>query len=133
MISDYARLHAVHPSICQSGPYLTIRLNRFSEVTVDDLITNGLAPKVIFAYLEAITFTGQTLLIVGEVGTGKTTLAGTVLVLSIPEVPILVIEDTPEIQLEHPHVRYIRTREANSDGAGRVSPLNVSELECVWL
>ena len=50
--------------------------------------------------------------------------------LALPEVAatvpedesILVIEDTPEIRLEHPHVRYVATREANTDGAGRVTP-----------
>jgi pilus assembly protein CpaF len=126
MLGDYARLHAVHPSICQSGPYLTIRLNRFARVTLEDLIESGLAPKEIFAYLEAITFTGQTLLIVGEVGTGKTTLVRALAASIPPEESILVIEDTPEIQLEHPHVRYVRTREANSDGAGRIAP-----AECI--
>lgn len=126
MISDYARIHAVHPSICQGGPYITIRLNRFSSVTIEDLIQSGLAPREIFTYLEALTFSGKTILLVGEVGTGKTTLARA-LAASIPaDESILVIEDTPEIQLEHPHVRYIRTREANSDGAGRVSP-----AECI--
>jgi pilus assembly protein CpaF len=39
-----------------------------------------------------------------------------------PHESILVIEDTPEIRLEHPQVRYLTTREANTDGAGRVSP-----------
>src|SRR5690606_26243088 len=35
---------------------------------------------------------------------------------------LLVIEDTPQIRVEHPHVRYVSTREANADGAGRVAP-----------
>ena len=122
MIGSFARIHAVHKSLCETGPYLTIRLNRFSEVTIEDLIEFGSAPKPIFEYLRGITQGGSTLLVVGEVGTGKTTLARA-LAASVPSCEsILVIEDTPEIQLEHPHVRYMRTREANTDGAGRVSP-----------
>jgi pilus assembly protein CpaF len=81
-----------------------------------------MAPKAVFSYLQGLVYAGKTLLLVGEVGTGKTTLSRA-LAGSIPqEEAILVIEDTPEIRLEHPHVRYVTTREANADGAGRVSP-----------
>jgi len=122
MIGDLARLHVVHQCLCQTGPYMTIRLNRFSRVTMKDLEFKGLAPRPILDYLEGLITAGLTVLLVGEVGTGKTTLARA-LAGSIPaEESILVIEDTPEIQLEHPQVRYVQTREANSDGAGRVTP-----------
>ncbi|MBN8549315.1 MAG: CpaF family protein [Deltaproteobacteria bacterium] len=122
MIGSYARIHVVHRSLCDTGPYLTIRLNRFSSVGVSDLVSCGLAPLELFDYLQALIRGGRTILIVGEVGTGKTTLVRA-LAGSIPmQDSILVIEDTPEIRLEHPHVRYITTREANSDGAGRVAP-----------
>jgi pilus assembly protein CpaF len=61
-------------------------------------------------------------MVVGEVGTGKTTLARA-LASSIPhDESVLVIEDTPEIRLDHPHVRYVSTREENIEGSGRVSP-----------
>ncbi len=122
MIGEFARLHVVHSSICQGGPYLTIRLNRFSTVAVEDLIKSGLAPRGVFDYLQAIILTGQTLLIAGEVSTGKTTLARALAAAIPADQSILVIEDTAEIQLQHPHVRYVRTREANSDGAGKVTP-----------
>lgn len=126
MIGSFARLHAVHRSLCESGPYLTIRFNRFESVGIDDLLHSGLAPLEVLDYLRALIESGRTVLIVGEVGTGKTTLARA-LAASIPsEESILVIEDTPEIKLEHPHVRYVSTREANSDGAGRVTP-----AECI--
>ncbi|MEZ4753890.1 MAG: ATPase, T2SS/T4P/T4SS family [Bdellovibrionota bacterium] len=122
MIEAFARIHAVHKSLCETGPYLTIRLNRFSEVLIKDLVNFGSAPTQVFDYLSNIIKSGATILVVGEVGTGKTTLARA-LAASIPtSESILVIEDTPEIKLEHPHVRYIRTREANTDGAGRISP-----------
>jgi len=122
MIGSFARIHAVHKSLCESGPYLTLRLNRFSSVSSKDLVRFGLAPQGIFDYLNAMVTAGATLLIVGEVGTGKTTLARALASGMPAEESILVIEDTPEIKLEHPHVRYLTTREANTDGAGKVSP-----------
>jgi pilus assembly protein CpaF len=61
-------------------------------------------------------------MVVGEVGTGKTTLARALAGTIPAEEAVLVIEDTPEIRLDHPHVRYITTREANLEGSGRISP-----------
>src|SRR5690606_5082388 len=75
MIGSFARIHVVHRSLCESGPYLTIRLNRFGTVEAKQLIDQGLAPKPVLDYLSAAVRSGLTLLIVGEVGTGKTTLA----------------------------------------------------------
>lgn len=122
MIGDGVRLHAVHKCLCSTGPYLTLRINRFSSVTIEDLVDLAFAPPQIMSYLCRIVRAGHTVLIVGEVGTGKTTLARA-LAASIPVTEsILVIEDTPEIRLEHPHVRYITTRDENSDGAGRIAP-----------
>lgn len=122
MIGDSARIHAVHKTICDEGPYLTIRLNRYLEIKNDDLISLGLAPREVFDYLTAVVQSGQTLMIAGEVGTGKTTLARAVASEIPSEESILVIEDTPEIKLVHPNVRYIRTRNANLESAGKISP-----------
>lgn len=122
MIGQYIRVHAVHQSLCEDGPYLTIRVNRFSSVSVDGLIDRGMAPAPVFDYLRALIGIGRTILLVGEVGTGKTTVARA-LAATIPEdESILVIEDTPEIRLEHPHVRYVSTRTENLEGEGRISP-----------
>ncbi len=126
MIEGFVRVHAVHSSICEGGPYLTLRINRFSKVTCDDLIKFELAPKEIFEYLTAIVQSGLTIFVAGEVGTGKTTLVRALASNIFKEESILVIEDTPEISLEHPHVRYLRVREANIDSAGLVTP-----AECI--
>lgn len=126
MIADFARIHVVHKCLCESGPYLTIRLNRFPSVNIEDLLSFDLAPAVIFKYLSAVVRAGFTVLVVGEVGSGKTTLVRALAAHMPSHESILVIEDTTEIRLEHPHVRYISTREANTDGAGKISP-----AECI--
>lgn len=125
-IGGFVRVHAVHQSICEKGPYLTLRINRFSKVKVEDLIKYSLAPKEVFDYLNAAVKSGLTIFIAGEVGTGKTTLVRALASSIFKEESILVIEDTPEIILEHPHVRYLRIREANTDNAGLISP-----AECI--
>ena len=122
MIGSFARIHAVHRALCESGPYLTIRLNRFPSVSCNDLVRAGLAPHALIDYLKAMVRIGSTLMIAGEVGTGKTTLVRALASTMPLEDSILVIEDTQEIRLEHPHVRYLVTRDANTDGAGRVTP-----------
>lgn len=122
MAGSLVRVHAVHKSLCEDGPYMTLRINRFTSVSTDDLATAGLAPRAVLEYLSAVVGLGRTVLVVGEVGTGKTTLARA-LASTIPQdESVLVIEDTPEIRLDHPHVRYVTTREENLEGSGRVSP-----------
>ena len=122
MVGTLVRIHAVHKSLCEDGPYLTIRINRFTSVTLEDLERSGLAPRAIFDYLRAIVGISRTIMLVGEVGTGKTTLARALAGTIPTDESILVIEDTPEIRLDHPHVRYMTTREENLEGTGKVSP-----------
>jgi pilus assembly protein CpaF len=122
MIDSYARVHAVHSSLCDIGPYLTIRLNRFDIVSPEDLVKKEMLPNEIVEYLKETMRVGLTVMVVGEVGTGKTTLTRAIASLIPLSDSILVIEDTPEIKLAHPHVRYIKTRGENSEGEGRIPP-----------
>jgi pilus assembly protein CpaF len=122
MIDSYARIHAVNKCLCDNGPYLTIRINRFERVNPDDLVKKGMLPKEIVEYLREAMRVGLTVMVVGEVGTGKTTLTRAIAaMIPLPE-SILVIEDTPEIKLTHPFVRYLTTREENSEGEGKIPP-----------
>jgi pilus assembly protein CpaF len=121
MIGSFARIHVVHESLCESGPYLTIRLNRIQKISLKQLVSAGMIPECLHEYLSKLLEKNLSVLIVGEVGTGKTTLARALACTTSETESIVVIEDTPEIYLDHPHVRYLRTREENTEGEGKVS------------
>jgi pilus assembly protein CpaF len=60
-------------------------------------------------------------LISGGTGSGKTTLLGALLGCVLPAERVLVIEDAPELVIEHPHVVRLVTRTPNIEGAGGVA------------
>ncbi len=106
-----------------SGPMLTLRISRHKDVNLEELYRYELAPKEVLEYLKSlISLNHITGLIAGEVGTGKTTLVKA-LSMEIPEdEAILIIEDTFEIALNRKFTRTLLTREANTEGAGKITP-----------
>jgi pilus assembly protein CpaF len=91
-----------------------------TDYKLDNLTTKEKVDWQLVAVTQALlnNFT----IITGGPGTGKTTLARALAGTIPSDESIIVIEDTPEIRLTHPHVRYVTTREANTDGAGKISP-----------
>ncbi|MFN8390268.1 MAG: ATPase, T2SS/T4P/T4SS family [Bdellovibrionota bacterium] len=106
-----------------SGPMLTLRIARHRAISLESLAHKELAPQAILDYLASVVACGDaTVLIAGEVGTGKTTLVRA-LTWSIPEPEaVLIIEDTHELALERKFVRTLLTREPNTEGAGKIPP-----------
>lgn len=106
-----------------SGPMLTLRISRHKHISADALVQLELAPRLVMDYLTALVQEGScTLLIAGEVGTGKTTLVRALTQRVNDDEAVLIIEDTHELVLERRFVRTLLTREANTEGAGRISP-----------
>lgn len=124
-LTQHIRLCVTHESFSPtgSGPLLTLRLSRNSPTSVESLVAKEMASEKVMSYLSALISSGRhTLLIAGEVGTGKTTLVRA-LAYKIPDdQAILVIEDTHEIVLRRDFVRTLLTREANTEGIGRIPP-----------
>lgn len=124
-IGSNIRLCVTHESFSPpgSGPMMTIRVARHSAISLSALETAELAPGAVLSYLETLVREcGATLLVSGEVGTGKTTLIRALAMAIEPDESILIIEDTHEIVLNRPFVRTLLTREANTEGAGRIEP-----------
>ena len=61
------------------------------------------------------------MMIAGETGTGKTTLMRCLATQFGPDESIVAVEDTPELNLQHPFFRSLVSRTANIEGVGEVS------------
>jgi pilus assembly protein CpaF len=103
-LPDGSRLAAWIPPLVNPAPALAIRKFTSRNYTVHDLIARGTLTQPIADLLAEQVQSGKTLLISGGTGTGKTTLLQ-ILANSIPEQErILVIEDTPELQIRKPNL-----------------------------
>jgi pilus assembly protein CpaF len=70
--------------------------------------------------LRAIVAARLAFVVTGGTGTGKTTLLGALLGSVGERERLLLIEDAPELVVDHPHVVRLITRPANIEGAGEV-------------
>jgi pilus assembly protein CpaF len=103
------------------GPLLSIRRFAVKPLGVDDLINIGTITEDIAKLLNAIVRARLNVVISGGTGSGKTT---TLNVLSgfIPTVErVITIEDSAELQFQHPHAVRLETRPPNVEGRGEVT------------
>ncbi len=121
--SNGIRICAVHESVCgQRGPLLSIRVPRVVNATLEGVVSYQTAPSLIVDYLASVTKSGlATMMIAGETGTGKTTLMRALATQFGPDESIVAVEDTPELNLQHPFFRSLVSRTANLEGVGEVT------------
>lgn len=103
-LPDGSRVQATLESdIARKGSNFTIR--KFSEkpLTPTDLLRFGTCDLNILAYLWLAIEHGSSILISGGTASGKTTLLNVLSLFIKPQMKIVSIEDTAELQLYHPH------------------------------
>jgi pilus assembly protein CpaF len=107
------RLHAVLPPLVATT---TISL-RVLRAPPD--VLGGLDAEVRRVLADAVVSAGG-VLVVGPTGAGKTTLLAALLGLVAPDQRIVLVEDTAELAVAHPHVVRLLTRAPNVEGVGGV-------------
>lgn len=101
MLPDGSRVNIVGPPLTVGGPCLTIRKFPAKRFTIDDLMAQGSLDRRIAYFLNVCVIGRINLLVSGGTGSGKTTLLN-VLSTFIPKGErLVVIEDTPELQIAH--------------------------------
>ena len=110
------RLHAILSPLVEGGIHISIRSNQSRAGSS----SNWLDPEV-SKYLFRIIRARKSFLVSGGTGTGKTTLLSAMLEMTEVTERILILEDTHELRINHPHVVQMQSKLANSDGAGEWS------------
>lgn len=118
---DGSRLHAILPPLAVGGPVLTIRRFPARRPAIDELSVQGSLSPTALAVLRDAIARHRTLLISGGAGTGKTTLLNALAHLIPDGQRVIVIEDTAELRLDHPHAVHLESRPANLEGVGEVT------------
>lgn len=114
------RVHAVLPPLAE-GTHLSLRVPHRRVLTLDDLVRSGTLPPAWAPLLEQLVWGRAAMLVSGGTGSGKTTVLATLLGLVPPSERIVVVEDSTELRIDHPHVVRLQSRLPNVEGSGAIT------------
>jgi pilus assembly protein CpaF len=120
-LPDGTRLHAVLPPVVQGGPHLSLRVPRRRSLSLTELVAAGTVPAAWAPVVRAVVDQRVAYVVTGGTGSGKTTLLAALLALVDPAERLVVVEDSAELNVQHPHVVRLEGRTANVEGIGQVS------------
>lgn len=115
-LPDGSRACVVLPPVAVDGATISIR--KFSPSALPlSAFTDEQGARILRQHVAA----RRNIVVCGATSSGKTSLLGT-LVRRVPaRERLVIIEDTTELRLDHPHMVRLQTRPANVDGAGEVT------------
>ncbi|MEK6577708.1 MAG: ATPase, T2SS/T4P/T4SS family, partial [Bdellovibrionota bacterium] len=113
------RLHVTFPPLSRLGILLSLRRLPSTEPTAQN--NNRWSSSPLYPLVRDAVIRGDTVLISGATGSGKTTLANDLLERVPSHERILALEDTSELRPHHPHFINLESRPPNADGLGEVS------------
>lgn len=114
------RTHALLPPLSRSGTLLSLRLQPAQRPSLRQLQERGMLGRDLELVLRYLVRSRANLLVSGGTGTGKTTLLGALLQEADAGERLLLVEDTSELHLDHPHAVSLQARAANAEGQGEV-------------
>ncbi len=120
-LPDGSRVNVIIPPVSRSGPVITIRKFLRSFNSIEDLVESGSLTKEMGEFLISAIKARLNIVFSGATGAGKTTTLSVLLHYLDPEERVIVIEDTAELIIKHPHVVRLEARYANIEGKGEIT------------
>ena len=115
------RLHAVIPPLSIHGTTISLRIPALETMTLDHLVQLGSLSHPGALLLKQIVQSGASFVVCGGTGSGKTTVLNAMLAHVPHDKRIVVIEDSTELAIKHPHAVSLAARPANIEGVGEVT------------
>ncbi len=115
------RFHAILPPISPAGITISIRTPLRKSLTLEDMLAAGNLDQETYLALNYVIDSQENFVVSGGTGSGKTTLLSAMLAKVSASQRIVLIEDTSELSIPHPHVVSVQARLANSEGAGGIT------------
>ncbi len=115
------RLHAVLSPIANPGTIISLRIHRPQILSLAELVINKTLTNSQKDFLTKIIQDNKSFVICGGTGSGKTTLLNSLLSICEDNQRILIIEDSRELNPQHPHVVSLEGRPANIEGMGLIT------------
>ena len=120
-LSKTIRLHAVLSPIANPGTVISLRIHRPQILSLDELVINKTITTSQKEFISQIIKEKKSFVICGGTGSGKTTLLNSLLSEVNRNQRILIIEDSRELNPQHPHVVSLEGRPANIEGMGLIT------------
>lgn len=120
-LHDGSRVNIIIPPLALGGAHMTIRKFLDSITNMDHLVGYGTLDERMAKFLVAAIYAKKNILFSGATGCGKTTTLGALSSYLSPQERVVVIEDTPELELKQDHVVRLLTRPPNIEGRGEMT------------
>lgn len=120
-LPDGTRVHAVLGGIAAPGTCLSLRVPARRRLALSDWESNGSLSPALGGVLRLLVSRRRALLVTGGTGSGKTTLLGSLLGEVDDHERLLIVEDSFELNPDHPHCVRLEARRPNAEGVGEVS------------
>ena len=114
-LPDGSRVQVVLPPCSHSGVCFAIRKFSHEKLTLDDLVKWGAMTPKVAEWLGYVVQMKKNTMVSGGTGSGKTTLLNILASMVPTGERIMMIEDTCELQIDHPHIVSTET----SPGVGK--------------
>ena len=115
------RFHAMLPPVSTSGVTISIRTPLRNSLTIEEMLATGNLNAESYEAIGEVIKEQKSFIVSGGTGSGKTTLLSAMLAKVPITERIVVIEDSAELSISHPHVVNIQARLPNSEGVGGIT------------